>query len=62
MLFWLLFLTSLKVFVYEVPSKIPLSYVSTHFTFLTQTHIGPQIGLRVYTQVLKTLRKCKKFH
>ena len=53
MLLSLLFLTSLKVFVSEVPSKILLSYVSTHFTFSTQTHIRPQIGLQVYTQAVK---------
>ena len=47
------FLTNLKIFVYEVSNKILLSYVSTHFTFLTQIHIRPQTGLQFFTQVLK---------
>ena len=42
-------LTSLKVFVYEVPNKIRLSYIFTHFTFSIQTHIRSQIGLQFYT-------------
>ena len=53
MLFLSLFLTSPEVFVYEVPNKILLSYVSTHFTFSKQTHIRPQTGLQFYTHVLK---------
>ena len=51
-----------RIFVYEVPNNILLSYVSTHFTFSRPTHIRPQTGLQFYTHVLKLCETMNFFH